>query len=124
MSVDIYWITGTPLPPLSIMPRPRGGDWLEDEIRSLRLQGADVLVSWLTADEVEELNLANEEALCRTLGLQFLSFPIPDRSVPDSTPAALEFFRSLRQLRLDGKPIAMAAIRDSRGCGPTDEPAR
>jgi protein-tyrosine phosphatase len=107
MKVDIYWITDTPAPPLGIMPRPRGGGWLEDEIRSLRKQGMDVLVSLLTATEVEELDLADEEASCRTLGLHFLSFPILDRSVPDSTPAALEFARSLSQLRLDGKTIVI-----------------
>jgi hypothetical protein len=49
MKVEIYWITGAPDAPLGIMPRPRGGDWLEDEIRSLRSQ-------------MSELALVNEAA--------------------------------------------------------------
>jgi hypothetical protein len=83
MNVDIYWIPGEPGPPLGIMPRPRGGDWLQDEIRSLRSQAVDVLVSLLTPIEVEELDLADEAAACRTFGIHFLSFPILDRPIPD-----------------------------------------
>ena len=41
-----------------MLPRPRGGDWLADEIRSLRACGVDVLVSLLTGEEVGELDLA------------------------------------------------------------------
>lgn len=36
------------------MPRPRGGDWLGDETRSLAKAGVGVLVSLLTADESAE----------------------------------------------------------------------
>jgi protein-tyrosine phosphatase len=107
MNVDIYWIPSAPGPPLGIMPRPRGGDWLEDEIHFLRSHGVDVLVSLLGAGEVKELDLADEEAACRTLGLHFLSFPTLDRSIPDSTPAAPDFARSLTQLRLGGKTIVI-----------------
>lgn len=96
MKVDIYWVTGAPSPPLGIIPRPRGGDWLEEEIRSLKGQGVDVLVSLLTPDEMAELALVKEAAACESLGIQFLSFPINDRSVPASTPEALEFVRLLR----------------------------
>jgi protein-tyrosine phosphatase len=107
MKVDVYWIIGGSKPLLGIMPRPRGGDWLEDEINSLGTQGVDVLVSLLTPVEVEELGLADEAAACRRLGIQFHSFPISDRSVPDSTPAALEFVRMLGQLLVDGKTVVI-----------------
>lgn len=73
------------------MPRPHGGDWLEDEIRSLRSQGVDVLVSLLTPDEMAALDLTDVAGTCHLLGIQFLSFPIDDRSVPVSAPAALRF---------------------------------
>jgi len=107
MKVHIYWIPGAQGPPLGIMPRPRGDDWLGDEIRSLRSQGVDVLVSLLTTGEIEELDLADEAAACRSIGIQFLSFPIDDRSVPANTRAALEFVRLLRQLRLDGRTVVI-----------------
>jgi hypothetical protein len=68
------------------MPRPCGGDWLEDEIQSWRQAGVDVVVSLLTREEQTELNLADEEALCRANGIEFGSFPIVDRGVPSSSP--------------------------------------
>jgi protein-tyrosine phosphatase len=107
MKVDLYCLFNEPCPRLGTMPRPRGGDWLEDEIRSLRDQEVDVLVSLLTPDEVEVLDLAGEEAACWTSGIQFLSFPIPDRSVPGSKSAALEFVRALNHMRLDGKNVVI-----------------
>ena len=70
------------------MPRPRGGDWLDGEVQSLAKAGVNVLVSLLTADEVAELELQDEERLCGDCGLRFISFPIPDRSVPFSTAEA------------------------------------
>ena len=60
MKADIYWIDQLAPHRLAIMPRPRGGDWLEDEIRSLRLEGVDVLVSLLTETEARELELDSE----------------------------------------------------------------
>ena len=42
---------------LAIAPRPRGGDWLEDDVRLLQRAGVDVIVSALTPVEAEELGL-------------------------------------------------------------------
>jgi protein-tyrosine phosphatase len=90
-----YWIhTGTPLH-LATAARPRGGDWLEDEIRSLHREGVDVLVSLLTDDENQELDLTQEGALCRAAGMEFRSFPIPDRETPESKEQFLRFIESL-----------------------------
>jgi protein-tyrosine phosphatase len=90
-----YWIeTGKPLH-LATAARPRGGDWLEDEIRSLHREGVDILVSLLTEDENQELELTQEGALCRAAGMEFLSFPIPDRQTPESKEEFLRFIESL-----------------------------
>ena len=69
---------------LAITPRPRGRDWLDDDIRFLQRAGVDVVVSALTPAEVEELGLLEEGHCCQSNGLEFLSFPIEDRSVPPS----------------------------------------
>jgi len=69
---------------LAITLRPRGGDWLEDDIRLLKRAGVDVIVSALTPAEAEELGLLEESRHCKNSGLEFLSFPIEDRSVPAS----------------------------------------
>ena len=70
-----YWVdTGNPLR-LAIVPRPRGGDWLEDELDQMKRAGIDVLVSMLQVDEAAELGLSSEAELCEAKGIVFRSFP-------------------------------------------------
>src|SRR6516165_8724703 len=95
MRTELYWIAGPWPGRLAIMPRPRGGDWLEDEVRSWRRFGVDVVLSLLTPDEIAELSLADEQELCRANGIQLLSFPITDRGVPSSKQATLEIVTKL-----------------------------
>ncbi len=100
-----YWIeTGIPAK-LAIMPRPDGGKHLEDEIRTLKREGTDVLVSLLTPEEDAELALEYERAACSGHGIAFRSFPIPDRQVPESTEAFLRFLDSLHHDLLQGRSI-------------------
>jgi len=92
---------------LCIVPRPRGGDWLEDEIAAFARLGIEVVVSLLTADEQIELNLEGESAACVSHDIEFVSLPVPDLSVPiraDEFVAAV-----LRLLRLihGGRSIAV-----------------
>jgi protein-tyrosine phosphatase len=68
---------------LGITPRPRGGDWLDDELRTLATSGIHVLVSLLESLEAQELGLEGEAALCASNGLEFVNVPIPDLGVPD-----------------------------------------
>lgn len=113
MRCQIYSIPHEGFSQLGIMPRPRGADWLENEIRSLRQQKVDVLVSLLTAEETAELCLDEEEALCRAAGIPFLSFPIPDRSVPASCEMAFQFSTELSRLHREGKKISYTVARVS-----------
>jgi hypothetical protein len=82
-----FWVETGNSARLAIVPRPRGGDWLEDEVRQMKLAGVDVLVSMLPADEAIERGLAAEAQLCESAGIIFRSFPIPDRQTPSSTAA-------------------------------------
>ncbi|GAB4047569.1 phosphatase domain-containing putative toxin [Catellatospora paridis] len=70
---------------LAVMPRPAGGDWLDDEVARLRRHGVDTVVSALTGPEYDRLDLRGEEQAVRTAGMRFVSFPIPDLGVPDFT---------------------------------------
>lgn len=65
------------------MARPRGGDWLDDEMMALRAAGADVLVSLLTREEEAELELLDEAAAARRAGIDFISLAVPDRGMPE-----------------------------------------
>src|SRR5262249_33930762 len=98
MQAELFWIAGAPAGRLAVLPRPRGGDWLEDEVRSLRGSGVDVLVSLLTREEVGELGLADEAGCCAACGIGFVSFPFPDRGVPASSADALALVRRLAAL--------------------------
>jgi protein-tyrosine phosphatase len=91
----IYWVQDGQAPRVAIVARPRGGDWLRDDLGDVRNGGIDILVSFLLPYEAEELGLSNEAKLAADVGLQFVSFPILDRTVPDD----LAGFRALiRQL--------------------------
>ncbi len=64
------------------MARPRGDDWLEDEINHLKNNEVGVLVSLLERDEIYDLKLDNEEHICTTKNITYINFPIPDRDIP------------------------------------------
>lgn len=80
MVTQPFWINSQ----LAIVPRPRGGDWLDDEMKAMREAGIDVVVSMLEDEEAVELGLEREDAAAKSAGVKFLSFPIHDRSLPTS----------------------------------------
>jgi hypothetical protein len=89
MLPKVHWID-TPLPGrLAIMPRPRAGDWIADEVGGWKTAGIDLVVSLLEAHEVAELGLHGEASLCEQHAIEFISFPVPDRGVPPSRLAVL-----------------------------------
>jgi len=79
---DIFWIKGNPPAPLAIVLRPRGDDWLEDELLRMKREGIQTLVSLLEKHEVLLLGLDEEHPIADHLGLKFLSYPIPDTKIP------------------------------------------
>ncbi len=83
MIPDVFWVEA-PFPGrIGIVPRPRGGDWLQDEVKGLKLAGIQMVVSLLTSMERAELELQDEEQICRDEGLRYRSLPIQDRGLPD-----------------------------------------
>jgi protein-tyrosine phosphatase len=104
--VNPYWIK-TEGVRLAIIPRPRGQDWLPDDISLLQRAGIDVVVSALTAAENEELGLVEESRCCQSRGIEFLSFPIEDRSVPNSSAEFTELVNSVTDFLRKGKAVAV-----------------
>jgi protein-tyrosine phosphatase len=83
MIPTLYPITREGHGTLSIMARPRGGDWLTDEFLALSRSGVDVVVSALTKAEADELALSNESSAATIdAKMGFRNCPIPDRGVP------------------------------------------
>lgn len=70
---DVYWLREVEGVRLAIMPRPRSGEWLADEIAGYQRLGVQTIVSLLESNEARELDLVAEESFCRAANLQ--SFP-------------------------------------------------
>lgn len=107
MRTELYWIEGPWRGRLAIMPRPRGGDWLEDEIAAWKGAGIGTIVSALMAEEMVELELVHEKELSEKVGIRFIAFPIVDRGVPVSEKATLELVQRLEQGLAQGEKIAI-----------------
>lgn len=92
---------------LTVFPRPRGGDWLEDEVAAWRSAGVGAVVSLLTKDEEASLELADEATIVGRQGIQFVSFPIPDYSVPASRADTAKLVRQLGDLLSKGTNVVI-----------------
>lgn len=107
MFSELYWIAARAPGRLAIMARPRAGDWLGDEIGHWRASGINVVVSLLETEEVSDLGLQRERALCEQHGIDFLSFPIADRGVPASMREAKAFAETLLGRIAEGQAVAI-----------------
>ena len=92
---------------LAITTRPRGGDWLEDDIAALARDGIRVLVSMLREDEERELVLEHEAAACSQCQIEFVSIPVPDLGAPADGEAFVEAVHALAERIRAGGSIAV-----------------
>ena len=107
MKVSLYWIKNAGPSRLAIAARPRGGDWLSDELQRLRNFGVEVLVSMLTKDEMAELGLLREAEECKSCGLAYFNFPITDRSIPESRSEFKKFLAQAAAELNSGRAVAV-----------------
>jgi protein-tyrosine phosphatase len=85
MHVELFEISPCPKGRLATMARPRGGEWLPDEIASLKKQGVTGVVSLLTPPEIVAFDLEAEPELCARFGLSFWNHPITDHGLPSES---------------------------------------
>jgi protein-tyrosine phosphatase len=97
MRITLFQIATPATGGIATMARPRGGDWLADELAAIADTGMSTLVSLLTAEEAAELELVREAELAGTAGLAFRSFPISDFSVPPLNGQTVIFIRQLAE---------------------------
>ena len=105
MATEVYRVEGLWPGSLAVSARPRGGDWLEDEIKTWHASGFDIIVSLLTPEEVQEMELQQEASYCRQNQMEFDSVPIADRSVPKSRPDTVRLIERLDSELAQGKRI-------------------
>jgi len=105
MQKELYWLAGSWPGKLAVGPRPRGGDWLKDDIAGWKQAHIDAVVSLLTPDEERDLDLGDEAGEVRTQGMDFTAFPIPDRQVPRSESKLAEVLERVTRSLSTGKNV-------------------
>ncbi len=93
--------------PLAIVLCPRGDDLLGDELLRIKQSGIQTLVSMLESWEADSLGLTEEGALAARLGLDFLSYPIPDTHVPKNSASFRAFVSGLADRLRTGERIGI-----------------
>jgi|SRR5271156_253308 len=84
MLTELYWVDGPWPGKMALASRPRGGDWLEEEMTGWHRAGINTVLSLLTPEEEQDLDLKREAREAKAQGMRFASLPIPDRQVPNS----------------------------------------
>jgi len=107
MWTELHWVDGPWPGRLAIASRPRGGDWLEDEMASWRRAGVGTVLSLLTPEEERDLDLSSEARETAAQGMRFASFPIPDRQVPNSQSEVSATIEKLDADLLAGKNVVV-----------------
>jgi len=107
MQANVFWVAGPWRGKLGILPRPRGGDWLEDETNAWREAGVDVVVSLLEPEEETQLVLEREAAAATASGIAFRPFPIPDRGVPSSRESVAALTREIVDALDSGRNVVV-----------------
>ncbi|MBV8880156.1 MAG: dual specificity protein phosphatase family protein [Planctomycetaceae bacterium] len=133
MRTEIFWIDTMGPGRLAVMPRPRGGVGLEEDLRGLKDDGVDILVSLLTPDEEAYLDLQREGEAARRHGLTFHSHPIGDRGIPADPAPLWTLAKALAGRHAEGRtiaahcrmgigrsPLLLASILVARGAAPDD----
>ena len=107
MQAKVFWIAGPWRGQLGILPRPRGGDWLPDETAAWRAAGIDMVVSLLEREEAADLILEGEAAAAAASGIDFTTFPIPDRGVPATRESVAHLADHIVDALEAGKNVAV-----------------
>lgn len=107
MWTNLYWVDGPWPGKLALAARPRGGEWLNDEIESWRRSGIGAVLSFLTPEEEADLDLTSEASTATAHGIAFWSFPIVDRQVPDSQTSLAQTLRKLDTELWAGRSVVL-----------------
>jgi protein-tyrosine phosphatase len=103
----LFWLNGPWKGKLALAARPRGGDWLGDEIADWKRAKIDLVLSLLTPEEEQDLDLRGEGEEVKAQGLAFSSFPIPDRQIPKSEAKLAETLERVNSLLSAGKNVVV-----------------
>lgn len=95
MSPDIYQVEMIGSGSLSVMAKPVSGEWIEDEFSGIAQYGINRIISLLEEHESYEVGLSQERSLTEKNGMEFISYPIPDRGLPNSISEFASFTKRI-----------------------------
>jgi len=87
--------------------KPRGDEWLKDDLERMKRSGVQTLVSLLEPSEAAWLGLAEEGPLAEEAGMRFLSFPIQDVHVPENVGKFRTFAMGLAERLRGGEQMGV-----------------
>lgn len=105
MRKELYWLHESWPGKLAVSTRPRGGEWLGDDIASWKRAGISSVLSLLTPEEEGDLDLRDEASQVTAKGMEFTTFPIPDRQIPRSEANWAEVLERLTRCLSTGKNV-------------------
>ena len=97
LSTQLFWVQTPAEGRLAVAARPRGGDWLNDEIAGWHDAGIGRVVSLLTPVPPKPPTSISrpEVSLFDQHAVEFTNLPVEDRSIPSSDREALALARSI-----------------------------
>lgn len=107
MPREFYQVNGPWSGKLWIAARPRGGDWIENEVNRWKSEGVSAVLSLLTTDEERDLELEREASVVRSRGIVFLSLPVPDRGIPSSESEFAQVVERLDSTLAAGRTVVV-----------------
>ena len=107
MNTRIYSIELIGSGSLSVMDKPVAGEWLDESMAAIAQSGISQIVSFLERSESWELGLDKEAELAERHGMEFVSYPIPDRGLPASMTDYLALTKRLYHHAAGGEHIVI-----------------
>lgn len=104
---NVFWINGMNAPHLAVVLCPLGDDELDGDLREMKRQGVETVVSMLEGDEAVMLGVDRERIVAERAGMQFVSFPIPDTTTPKNVAAFRDFVSGLASRLSAGEKIGV-----------------
>jgi protein-tyrosine phosphatase len=95
MKPQIYQVELIGSGSLSVMAKPVSGEWIDDEFRGISELGINRIVSLLEIEESRDLGLNDEKQYSEKNDIEFVSYPIKDRGLPQSISKYLAFTKKL-----------------------------
>lgn len=102
MKPDVYKVRKIGNGFLAAMAKPVPGEFIEEEFAGIANEGVNQIVSLLEKHEEYTVGLREEEALTTKNSMRFVSYPIPDMSLPGSVGSFSRFTYEIYQQISEG----------------------